>query len=270
MRSSSDMFTDLLNERRPLKVQEDAFGTMQLGGILEHSPKTSVDFLNLIERAKSLRATASTAKNDQSSRSHAICKINIIDTESKATDKGSITLVDLAGSEASSDISQHPKERFIEAREINKSLSILKECITKRAQWSISKAAGSQKHIHIPFRTNKLTQVLKSAFDVTSTQTCKTIVIACIAPSMADVAHSKNTLRYAETLRVPIPKAKPLAFSEQIPTTWSNKDVHNWIIKNVRYFPSELLYLLSSQSLENQRSTLIFSLQQKMVHKSVD
>lgn len=87
--------------------------------------------------------------------------------------------------------------------------------------------------MHIPFRSTKLTQVLKSAFHVNSTQTCKTIVIACINPSILDVAHSKNTLRYAEMLKVPIPKAKPRAFDARIPTTWANKDVQEWIGKNV-------------------------------------
>jgi kinesin family protein 2/24 len=210
---------------------------MQLGGVFEKNPRTSDEFLELIDIAKALRLTASTTKNDQSSRSHSICRIRIIDTESKAADEGNIMLVDLAGSEASSDTSQHSKERMVETREINKSLNVLKDCITKRAQWSISRAEATQKHVHIPFRTNKLTQVLKSAFDVNNTQICKTIVIACIAPSILDVAHSKNTMRYAETLKVPIPKMKPMPFHEQIPTTWSNKDVHNWILKTVSFLP---------------------------------
>jgi kinesin family protein 2/24 len=183
-----------------------------------------------------LRTSASTTKNDQSSRSHSICKITILDKKSLWLAPGSILLVDLAGSEASSDTSQHSKDRMTETREINKSLMILKECINKRAHWSVSKAEGSQKRVHIPFRNNKLTHVLKSAFDVDNTQTCKTIMMACIAPSILDVAQSKNTLRYAETLKMEVPKAKPLAFSEKIPSTWSNKDVHNWILKNVSNF----------------------------------
>lgn len=216
----------------PLKVLEDVLGTMQLPSIVEKTPKTSDEFRKLLDVAKALRSSASTTKNDQSSRSHSICRINIVDTASPL-DIGSILLVDLAGSEASSDTSQHSKERMVETREINKSLSVLKECITKRAQWSVSKAEGSQKRIHIPFRSNKLTQVLKSAFDIDSTQTCKMVAIACIAPSILDVAHSKNTLRYAMALRVQIPDAKPAPFSEQVPTTWSNKDVRAWVLKTV-------------------------------------
>lgn len=89
---------------------------------------------------------------------------------------------------------------MLETREINKSLSVLKECITRRAQWTLAKGEGGQKHVHIPFRGSKLTQVLKSAFDVGRTGTVKTIVVACIAPGILDVGHSKNTLRYAESM----------------------------------------------------------------------
>lgn len=253
--AGSSMF-DLLQDRNPLTVREDTFGTMQLGGILEKNPHTSSEFLDLIDTAKALRSTATTAKNDQSSRSHSICRIRIVDTESEIADEGCIMLVDLAGSEASADSSHHSKERMAETVEINKSLNILKECITKRAQWSISKAQSTSKqHVHIPFRTNKLTQVLKSAFDVHSTRTCKTIVIACIAPSILDVAQSKNTLRYAETLRIPIPKAKPMAYHELTPTTWSASDVERWIQKNVRTDPVRETPRISNQLTQNSPAT---------------
>jgi len=201
---------------------EDSFGTMQLLGILEKNPRTLEEFLNLIDVAKELRSTASTTKNDQSSRSHAVCRIRVANNELPTSPEGNFMLVDLAGSEASADTSQHSRERMTETREINKSLTVLKDCIRARALWSIARGEASHKHFHIPFRSTKLTQVLKSAFDVNSTQTCKTIVIACINPSILDVAHSKNTLRYAEMLKVPMPKAKPRAFDARIPTTWAN------------------------------------------------
>jgi kinesin family member 2/24 len=206
---------------------------MQLVGVLEKKPTTSEEFLSLIDVAKELRSTETTTKNDQSSRSHAICRIRVVNKESPNSPEGSFLLVDLAGSEASADTQNHSRERMAETREINKSLTTLKDCIRARALWSIGRGEASQKHVHIPFRTSKLTQVLKSAFDVSNTQTCKTLVIACINPSILDVAHSKNTLRYAEMLKVPVPKAKPRLFDERIPTTWENKHVQEWISKNV-------------------------------------
>jgi kinesin family member 2/24 len=206
---------------------------MQLVGILEQNPTTSAEFLSLIDTAKELRSTETTTKNDESSRSHAICRIRVVNKETPNAPEGSFLLVDLAGSEASSDTQHHSRERMAETKEINKSLTTLKDCIRARALWSIGRGETTQKHVHIPFRSSKLTQVLKSAFDVNNTQTCKTLVIACINPSILDVAHSKNTLRYAEMLKVPVPKAKPRPFDEQIPTTWENGHVQAWIKKNV-------------------------------------
>jgi kinesin family protein 2/24 len=230
--------TDLLNGRKQISVMEDPFGAMQIVGVHEKNPTTSSEFLHLIDTAKDLRSTESTTKNDQSSRSHAICRIRVINKETPDSPKGSFLLVDLAGSEASADTQHHSRERMNETREINRSLTILKDCIRTRALWSIERGEANQKHVHIPFRSSKLTQVLKSAFDVNNTQTCKTIVIACINPSILDVAHSKNTLRYAEMLKVQVPKAKPRAFDERVPTTWENDYVQEWIRKNVCYhFP---------------------------------
>jgi kinesin family protein 2/24 len=208
---------------------------MQLIGVVEKTPTTPDEWLSLIDVAKELRSTETTTKNDQSSRSHAICRIRIVNKESPNSPEGSFLLVDLAGSEASADSQHHSRERMAETREINKSLTTLKDCIRARSLWSIARGEGSSKHVHIPFRTNKLTQVLKGAFDVNNTQTCKTLVIACINPSILDVAHSKNTLRYAEMLKVPVPKAKPRPYDERIPTTWENNHVQDWINKNVCY-----------------------------------
>lgn len=224
---------DLLNERNAINILEDPFGAMQLVGVLEKNPATSEEFLSIIDTAKELRSTESTTKNDQSSRSHAICRIRVINKESPNSPEGCFLLVDLAGSEASADTQHHSRERMAETREINKSLTTLKDCIRTRALWSIGRGDANQKHVHIPFRTSKLTQVLKSAFDVNNIQTCKTLVIACINPSILDVAHSKNTLRYAEMLKVPVPKAKPRPFDERIPTTWENSHVQDWISRNV-------------------------------------
>jgi kinesin family protein 2/24 len=175
---------------------------MQLVGVLEKNPSTADEFLSLIDTAKELRSTECTTKNDQSSRSHAICRIQVLNKESPGSPEGSFLLVDLAGSEASGDTQHHSRERMAETKEINKSLTILKDCIRARALWSIAGGEATQKHVHIPFRGSKLTQVLETAFDVKNRQTCKMIVIACINPSILDVAHSKNTLRYVKMLKV--------------------------------------------------------------------
>ena len=79
-----------------------------------------------------------------------------------------------------------------ETREINTSLSVLKDCIRSKAKADVLASSGL-KMPHIPFRQSALTKVLKHIFDPASTRACKTVVIACINPSLADVGPSKNT-----------------------------------------------------------------------------
>ena len=198
---------DLLNAREPISVLEDADGVTQLSGAKEHSIKHQDEMLDLIERAASFRRTASTFKNDASSRSHGICRIRIANP---ATDSdGFLYLVDLAGSEAARDVAVHGADRMRETREINISLSVLKDCIRGKVESDALQSAGSKaktaKMPRIPFRQSTLTKVLKHVFDPASSSACKTVVIACVNPSLADVGPSKNTLRYAEMLRVQTP-----------------------------------------------------------------
>ena len=48
---------------------------------------------------------------------------------------------------------------------------------------------------------------------------------------------SKNTLRYAELLRVPVPKIKAPTYNPAVPATWNNEQLREWIEKNVTVYP---------------------------------
>ncbi|KUJ07748.1 P-loop containing nucleoside triphosphate hydrolase protein [Mollisia scopiformis] len=225
---------DLTNSRKPISVLEDAFGVTQLAGALEHLVEDRDEVMNLIERATSFRRTAPTLKNDASSRSHAICRIRIKDPSTDS--EGLLYLIDLAGSEAARDIAKHGADRMRETREINMSLSVLKDCIRGKVEWDLltqSKGPKSkQKKPHIPFRQAALTKVLKHVFDPSTNRRCKTVVIACINPSLADTGPSRNTLRYAELLRVTVPRTDTLEPNPLVPTTWTNGQLRDWITKN--------------------------------------
>ena len=199
---------DLLNSRKPISVLEDSFGVTQLAGAEEHHVRGRAEIMDLIERASSFRQTAPTLKNGASSRSHGICRIRV--KNPAADTEGLLYLIDLAGSEAARDVAAHGADRMRETRDINMSLSVLKDCIRGKAMSDALKRAGGprpkQKRPHIPFRQSALTKVLKHVFDPVGDQVCKTVVIACINPSLGDVGPSKNTLRYAEMLRVIVPK----------------------------------------------------------------
>ncbi|KAH9905872.1 P-loop containing nucleoside triphosphate hydrolase protein [Xylariomycetidae sp. FL2044] len=227
---------DLLNARAPISILEDSFGVTQLAGAVEVRVQNRDEVMTLIERATSFRRSAPTFKNDASSRSHSICRIRIEDQS--AGTEGFLYLVDLAGSEAARDVAVHGADRMRETREINMSLSVLKECIRSKAQWDalVSSSPGSPKSKakkpHVPFRQSALTKVLKHVFDPVGGRATKTVVIACVNPSLADVGPSKNTLRYAELLRVLVPKSEKIETKPGVPMSWTNAQLKDWITKN--------------------------------------
>ncbi|KAK6217765.1 hypothetical protein LQW54_003274 [Pestalotiopsis sp. IQ-011] len=198
---------DLLSARKSVMVLEDAAGATQLFGAREQLIGDKREAALLLRAANRLRRAAPTSKNDGSSRSHAICRVRVEDPSSEAA--GFLYLVDLAGSEVARDIAAHTADRMRETREINTSLSVLKDCIRGRAEWEAtkrSKRGRTRKRPHIPFRHCALTKVLKHVFDPSDDRDdSRTVVIACVNPNLADAKSSKNTLRYAEMLRVPVP-----------------------------------------------------------------
>jgi kinesin family protein 2/24 len=239
---------DLLSERKPVSLLEDSSGATQMVGAKECQVHDKNEMNDLIEHAASFRRTASTLKNDASSRSHAICRIRIRDIAA-GTD-GLLYLIDLAGSEGARDVAVHGADRMREAREINISLSVLKDCIRGKAQADALISSGGQetgqKLPRIPVRQSALTRVLKHVFDPDGSQECKTVVIACVNPSLADVGPSKNTLRFAEMLRVLVPTTPdPMA-----PQNWSNAQVKEWIKDHVSSVTS---FLGSAQKMRKHR-----------------
>ncbi|KAF3386897.1 Diatom spindle kinesin-1 [Penicillium rolfsii] len=190
---------DLLNSRAPFSILEDHLGTTQLVGIKEFSIRSTAELLALSQKANDLRQSAPTIKNDGSSRSHAICRIRIERPSHEPADCGILYLIDLAGSEVARDVFSHSTERLKETREINMSLSVLKDCIRGVARVDNEKRDLSKK-AYIPFRQSMLTKVLKHLFDPSESRKCRTTVVACLNPSFLDTGASKNTLRYAEML----------------------------------------------------------------------
>jgi kinesin family member 2/24 len=199
---------DLLDSRKPFAALEDSAGNTQLAGAKEYLVHSLDEILDLITQGASYRRTASTTKNDASSRSHCICRIRLKNRDGTSdVGDGILYLVDLAVSEAARDVADHGAYRMRETREINISLSVLKECIRGKAEMNALTRNGKWKKLHIPIRQSTLTKVLKHVFDPQGERKCRTVVSACVNPSLADVGPSKNTLQYADMLRVPLSKA---------------------------------------------------------------
>ena len=179
--------SDLLNGKKKLVIQEDANSKIQVSGLEERIASSEEEMNEIIEFGHSERTTHSTAANDTSSRSHAICQIKVKDQQGKGI--GKLLIVDLAGSERAQDTQSNNRQRRLEGAEINKSLLALKECIR----------ALDSKSGHVPFRASKLTMVLRDSF--LNQQSSKIVMIACINPGSSSADHTINTLRYAQRLK---------------------------------------------------------------------
>ncbi|KPM39756.1 hypothetical protein AK830_g6811 [Neonectria ditissima] len=239
---------DLLNARRSVSVLEDSFGVTQLNGALEHHVTSPASMLALVDTATAFRRTEATDKNSASSRSHAICRVRV-HNPATADDDGVLFLVDLAGSEAARDIAAHGATRMRETREINVSLSVLKDCIRGKAEAdALAGARPAKRRPHVPFRHSALTKVLKHVFDPAAQHPCKTVVVACVNPSLGDVGPSKNTLRYAETLRVLLPRTAPPPHDPRSPMTWTNAQLREWIAENSGKPPVDAAVLAPTES----------------------
>uniref|UniRef100_A0A1X7UMF4 Kinesin motor domain-containing protein n=3 Tax=Amphimedon queenslandica TaxID=400682 RepID=A0A1X7UMF4_AMPQE len=178
---------DLLNNKKKLRILEDAKSKVQIIDLEEVKVTSVADVLQLIETGNSVRTSGTTSANQNSSRSHAVFQLVL---RKRTTNKlhGKLSLIDLAGNERGADTSSSDRQTRWEGAEINKSLLALKECI---------RALG-KKSIHLPFRGSTLTKVLRDSFVGPRARTC---MIATVSPGFSCSENSLNTLRYAERVK---------------------------------------------------------------------
>lgn len=91
---------DLLNNKQKLQILEDKNNKIQIFGLEEKQAFSAQDITDIIDLGHSIRTTHQTAANDTSSRSHAICQIQV---KVNGRMNGKLLLVDLAGSERAAD-----------------------------------------------------------------------------------------------------------------------------------------------------------------------
>ncbi|KAJ3019141.1 UNVERIFIED_CONTAM: hypothetical protein HDU68_010812 [Siphonaria sp. JEL0065] len=184
------------------KVLLDGNGLPVYMGVQEHVATTKQQVLDLFHHGFESRSTRSTLKNKESSRSHFVCTIKLVGGSTDVV----LKLVDLAGSEAGSDKKEHDAETIKESIAINKSLMSLKDCIRKCSNANNESSdstptSTTTSTTHIPFRSSKLTMILKDALDPTTTRFTQTAIFALAAPTIADIPHTFNTYRYALALK---------------------------------------------------------------------
>ncbi|KAG8985056.1 hypothetical protein FRB90_004963 [Tulasnella sp. 427] len=177
---------DLLSEppHSPVQITSTNGSSASYPGLSSHPLSDQGDLVGLLAKAKELRMTRSTVKNDTSSRSHCIVTLRVEHVNGDGSD---IVIVDLAGSERSSYATKNDPERVKESIETNKGLAALKDCIRARL------SSATQ---HIPWRGSKLTMVLRGAFEQSTKRSSKLIVLACVSPSVIDSEDTMGTLKY--------------------------------------------------------------------------
>lgn len=162
-----------------------------VSGLSEYRVQTSEDILRIIAVGTSNRMTRSTDFNASSSRSHAILQLTFeiesqLPSGQTVVSRSKLNLVDLAGSEKipyteGMNNSKHIKE----LTSINKSLSSLGNVIA---------ALSSGSRTHIPYRDSKLTRILQDSLSGNT----RTVLIACVAPTVLHTSESLSTLQFAD------------------------------------------------------------------------
>lgn len=174
-----------------LQVRDSKDG-VTIPNLTHHSVSCPNDVTNLIHLASKKRATGSTNMNSVSSRSHAICTLNVsiapndsIENEGGGMDdddnssprslsssdqngmKAKLTLVDLAGSERMKRTGAEGA-RMKEGININKGLFVLGQVVSALSE--IGQRSGSS--AHIPYRDSKLTRLLQDSLGGKCVQAC--------------------------------------------------------------------------------------------------
>ena len=168
-----------------LAVREDHQGRgIFVDGATELQVGTKEALMDVIAAGSAHRKSSSTGLNDQSSRSHSVVTITVVqrDTSNGISKSGKLVLVDLAGSDMARK-SKVQGQQLEEAKAINKSLSALGNVIN----------ALSEGSAHIPYRDSKLTRILQDSLGGNS----RTLLIVAISPSSFNASETVSTLRFA-------------------------------------------------------------------------
>lgn len=186
----NEIIRDLLDEdAKELTVREDSNGRTFIDA--QEVVVTSLDdAMEMLRKGQTVRSTAETAMNRNSSRSHTIFTL-IIESRGdalgaeKSLRSSTLHLVDLAGSERAKS-TKATGARLREGAHINKSLLTLGTIINK-----LSSGLESG---HLPYRDSKLTRVLRQSLGGNA----RTAVLCAATPSPMHVEETLSTLKFAE------------------------------------------------------------------------
>ncbi|XP_011880524.1 PREDICTED: kinesin-like protein KIF23 [Vollenhovia emeryi] len=193
-------------------VREDGNKNMYVHAVTEVEVKSAEEAFELFQRGQRKRRVAHTALNAESSRSHSVFTIRLVQApldcegEHVMQDKrvvcvSQLSLVDLAGSERTNR-TKNTGQRLREAGNINNSLMTLRSCL------EILRENQSQStNKMVPYRDSKLTHLFKNYFDGEG----QVRMIVCVNPRADDYDETIQVMKFAEiTQEVHIVRSNPV------------------------------------------------------------
>lgn len=167
-----------------LEIREHKDTGIYVEGLSEHFVTSPAAVYDKIRRGSENRATASTNMNRDSSRSHSVFILTLIqkNLETLACTTGKLYLVDLAGSEK---VRKTGASGILldQAKKINLSLTQLGIVINALTDGSAS---------HVPYRDSKLTRLLQESLGGNS----RTSLIVNCSPAFVNREETVSTLRF--------------------------------------------------------------------------
>lgn len=195
-----DSFVDALKLKQPQSkvLREDSKRRIFVYGGTEIEVKSAEEAFDMFIKGVRRRRIAHTNLNTESSRSHSVFSIRVVqaplDLEGEiiADDNhlivSQLSLVDLAGSERTVR-TKNTGDRLREAGNINNSLMGLRNCIEILRE---NQRTGVNKMV--PYRDNKLTHLFKSYFEGEG----KIRMIICVNPRSEDYDETLHVMKFAE------------------------------------------------------------------------
>ncbi|GFY45747.1 kinesin-like protein KIF23 [Trichonephila inaurata madagascariensis] len=180
-------------------LREDAAHNMYVFGVTENEVKTVEEALDLFYKGQMRRRVSNTALNTESSRSHSIFTIRVVQApldpqgaeillNKEFITISQLSLVDLAGSERCVR-TKSTGQKLREAGNINASLMALRNCIECVRE---SQTLGINKKV--PYRESKLTHLFKSFFEGKG----KVRMIVCVNPQAEYFDETVHVMKFAE------------------------------------------------------------------------
>ncbi|GIL72545.1 hypothetical protein Vretimale_4317 [Volvox reticuliferus] len=181
---------DITTQPHEISIYENSRGVVTVSGLRTAVVTSEAEALALLFEGETNRVIGEHQLNRESSRSHSIFTIMVelrpVGEAGGDVLMSRVALVDLAGSER---VSKTKSEGLVlrEAGHINKSLSILEQVIL---------GLGDKNRDHVPFRSSKLTHVLKNSLG----GNCRTVLVANVWSDMAQTDETVSTCRFAQRM----------------------------------------------------------------------